>query len=735
MLQKRSNPLKDPELADRFGRLIIRHMIRLGLSDEQLLAILKDVAGLTRGSLSSIRRHKDGSGGLPTTQTIGAYQKALRIPDEEIDQLLYPDGRAAVGLPALRVLHDQFQELVAELKRRSNLPYEVELARAAARVALEEENFEKARVHLTSAAEATRRTAEHAAEEYARSLASLGALALAESDFDEARIQFELALALPGLSEERLHRYQRSYLIASTAVIARSEGFKEAQDVFDHVLTMGIRPDLFVFNAMMARAFNFKHASNIFNDMEQYGVRPNTWTINTLMSKTNDCNTARNLFDLIEAQGLTPDDVSFRTLMSKTDSYKDAKSILDIMINNGIDVDVRSYNTLMSKAKNYNESFNIADVMRKRGVSPDVVTFNTLMSRVNDYERAEILYKEMEAAQVAPDIWTFNVLLAKAENYADATTVLGMIGDAKLTPDKVTFRTLLSKTQNESQATFVLRQMQEANIAPDIKSFNQAMRRAESYAAAAAMCGLLSRSNLKTNKESFRALMSRAESYEQAGALLLEMREAGIVPDIGDFNRLMSKATSYDQAVALLNDTREAELSPDRGTYCILMSKAKTRADAAHGLTAWKSWGQSADQVFRALTAALSEKMSAEMLFETCFGVARDLGINFPSSTFQAAIEQYVSCDKISDALRVGVAFPHLPSVSKLMSFFPEEAEAAFRRHFTAEPHHSSYALARLFEATGQFDKMREWARVALEQDRQPPPRLDDIQRMLSVGR
>src|SRR4051794_5762637 len=138
------------------------------------------------------------------------------MPENEVEELLYPASRP-VGDPSPVEYQTQFRELVTELLRQSNLPYEVQHNRASAKSALAREDFKQARTHLTAAAESTRRAAEHAGEEYARSLAALGALAFTVLDFGEARVRYGMALLLPGLSEERFLRYCRSYIVASNA--------------------------------------------------------------------------------------------------------------------------------------------------------------------------------------------------------------------------------------------------------------------------------------------------------------------------------------------------------------------------------------------------------------------------------------------------------------------------------------------------------------------------------------
>jgi tetratricopeptide (TPR) repeat protein len=281
-LQKPSNPLKDPELPRRFGDLIIRYMVILKLSDEELLTELRNV-GVTKGSLASIKRHKDGLGGQPSAKTIGLYQEALKIADAEIQALLYPGARGAIGQPSNREFRDQFQELVAELQRQSNLPYEIQSERAKAKVALAEEDFEKARRHLNAAADATRRTAEHAAEEYARSLAALGALAFTETDYVSARKHYGAAMKMSGVADDRVRRYRRSYLVASNAIMANSPTRAAAHKIFGEMVDAGLKPDEVTYNTLINLADDYKEGRKLLKQMVDAGLTPNELTLITLV--------------------------------------------------------------------------------------------------------------------------------------------------------------------------------------------------------------------------------------------------------------------------------------------------------------------------------------------------------------------------------------------------------------------------------------------------------------------
>ena len=320
-LQKPSNPLKDPELPRRFGDLIIRYMVILKLSDEELLTELRNV-GVTKGSLASIKRHKDGLGGQPSAKTIGLYQEALKIADAEIQALLYPGARGAIGQPSNREFRDQFQELVAELQRQSNLPYEIQSERAKAKVALAEEDFEKARRHLNAAADATRRTAEHAAEEYARSLAALGALAFTETDYVSARKHYGAAMKMSGVADDRVRRYRRSYLVASNAIMANSPTRAAAHKIFGEMVDAGLKPDEVTYNTLINLADDYKEGRKLLKQMVDAGLKPDEVTYNTLINLADDYKEGRKLLKQMVDAGLTPNELTLITLVRLAPNFE-----------------------------------------------------------------------------------------------------------------------------------------------------------------------------------------------------------------------------------------------------------------------------------------------------------------------------------------------------------------------------------------------------------------------------
>ena len=596
-LQNHSNPLKDPELPGRFSHLIIKHMIRLGLSDEQLLYKLKAIEGGARGSISSIRRHKEGTGGQPTTQTIGVYQKALKVPDEEIDELLYPNERRSVGEPSAREFRDQFEELVAELKRQSNLPYEVQRDRAEAKVALAQADFEKARQYLESAAKLTRQTAGHALEEYARSLAALGALAFTAVDFLEARRQYGLAIRLPELSEERLGRYRRSYLIASNAVVARGFSYTEGRKVLDEMIAVGVKPNEVTYNTLINLAPDYTEGRKVLDEMIAVGVKPNEVTYNTLINLAPDYTEGRKVLDEMIAVGVKPNEVTYNTLINLAPDYTEGRKVLDEMIAVGVKPDEVTYNTLINRAPDYTEGRKVLDEMIAVGVKPDEVTYSTLINLAPDYTEGRKVLDEMIAVGVKPDEVTYSTLINLAPDYTEGRKVLDEMIAVGVKPDKVTYNTLINLAPDYTEGRKVLDEMIAVGVKPNEVTYNTLINLAPDYTEGRKVLDEMIAVGVKPDKVTYNTLINLAPDYTEGRKVLDEMIAVGVKPDEVTYNTLINRAPDYTEGRKVLDEMIAVGVKPDEVTYSTLINLAPDYTEGRKVLDEMIAVGVKPDEV------------------------------------------------------------------------------------------------------------------------------------------
>ena len=162
------NPTKDPDLVKRLSELMWKHMTRLAWSDARLLEEMNRINASAKGSLSTIQRYKNGTADSgPTPQVLGLISKSLGFTDGERDWILTGAIEGTVDYQLAKASFSQWQELLSYLHKQSNLAYEVQQRRAAARVALTEEDYERAKAELTEVATALYRPAAYHAERFA----------------------------------------------------------------------------------------------------------------------------------------------------------------------------------------------------------------------------------------------------------------------------------------------------------------------------------------------------------------------------------------------------------------------------------------------------------------------------------------------------------------------------------------------------------------------------------------
>jgi plasmid stability protein len=394
--QKHSNPLKDPEFPARFARLLAKYIIKSRISDEQLAYKMNEVAGPGSGSLATIRRHKGGTGGVPTYRMIGIYKEALEIPENEVDLLIDPDRAASpAGAPSFLDLNEQWRQLLEYFQRQSQLPHHIQNERARANEAFKEGNYDEARKHLENVSEWTRSSYRdhrmslaYAAEEYGRALASLGALAFTSMDFAEARVQFLRALGLAGLPSETRDRYRRSYLISSTALAAESKSEMQARAILKEMADNDVPPNVVSYNSLMNFVKSEAEARAILKEMTDNGVTPNVVSYNSLMNFVKSEAEARAILKEMTDNGVTPDVVSYSTLLNFVKSEAEARAIIKEMADNGVTPNVVSYSTLLNFVKSEAEARAILKEMADNGVTPNEITVISAVKKTKTFEDA-----------------------------------------------------------------------------------------------------------------------------------------------------------------------------------------------------------------------------------------------------------------------------------------------------------------------------------------------------------
>ena len=312
-----------------------RHLTRLAWSDETLVEAVRKLNG-TKGSLTTIKRYKDGTATTsPTLLTLGLISRALGFSDEERNWVLEGTTANPPGLPSAKDQVDQWQQLLDYLNRQSNLPFEVQQRREAAKAALASEDYRRAKTELTEVANVLGHSAAYHAEEYARALAALGALALTEADYLEARLQYSFAIAIRPLPAERLERYRHSYVVASTACMATAHIEAEARAILKEMTENGVTPDVVSYSTLLNFVNSEEEARAILKEMTENGVTPNVVSYNSLLNFVNSEEEARAILKEMTENGVTPNEITVVAAIKTTVAFGAALGLIDLCLNNG----------------------------------------------------------------------------------------------------------------------------------------------------------------------------------------------------------------------------------------------------------------------------------------------------------------------------------------------------------------------------------------------------------------
>ena len=218
---------------------------------------------------------------------------------------------------AFEVAATSFKELAEELNKRSNVSFDIQKDRDAAKDALVEQQYDVARYHLIEAANKSRVDAERAIEDYARSLRSLASLAFIELDYVEARkYHFEI-LSLSELSDEIKILSERPYLIASSAVINLAPNYESGRLVLEEMIEAGVKPNEVSFNTLINLAPNYETGRQVLEEMIEAGVKPNEVSFSTLINLAPNYETGRLVLEEMIEAGVKPDEVTLISLVKK----------------------------------------------------------------------------------------------------------------------------------------------------------------------------------------------------------------------------------------------------------------------------------------------------------------------------------------------------------------------------------------------------------------------------------
>ncbi|KAI8925047.1 hypothetical protein BC831DRAFT_550918 [Entophlyctis helioformis] len=251
-----------------------------------------------------------------------------------------------------------------------------------------------------------------------------------QADLDRRRADLAAQLAAPGAASPTLE--QLSQLIHINALVGRPS---EALEAFNHIPSVGLKPDAVAFNHLMdayARSANLEAAVAVFAQLQAAGIPPDLVSYSTLIKAcvaANDLNAAFKLYRDMKDQGLQPNHIVFTTLIKgciKAGDTARAWKTFNFMRTEIAAPDAVAFNLMIhacARTQDAERAMDLFQEMAERGLQATQITFTSLIqacvSRKDYYNDAFALLEQMAAEGFEPSMYTYNVLLAGAAQHGD----------------------------------------------------------------------------------------------------------------------------------------------------------------------------------------------------------------------------------------------------------------------------------------------------------------------------
>ncbi len=177
------------------------------------------------------------------------------------------------------------------------------------------------------------------------------------------------------------------------------------------------------------------------------------------------------------------------------------------------------------------------------------------------------------------------------------------------------------------------------------------------------------------------AAIEKASDYEVASRWLARLEAFGVKPDANAFDLLVHKAETFDQAKQIIERMMAERIQPLETTFIALFSKDLS--------------GINADDLLRWY-----------------------LGLPYhPTHPVKRAIANYRRANRLDDALRLALDYPHTDTALKTIRQHPDQALKYFRSVVDADPNHpnGTYALGMALLEVGEPAEAEHWLRRAYD--------------------
>ncbi|MDY6834278.1 MAG: hypothetical protein SVY53_05685 [Chloroflexota bacterium] len=309
--------------------------------------------------------------------------------------------------------------------------------------------------------------------------------------------------------------------------------------------------------------------------------------------------------------------------------------------------------------------------------------WNRLISNLGDYSTARQIIRSGSVAGLSPNVATYNAMISKSPDYDGAKSWVNTMREQGVLPNIATFNALITKSPDYKTAISWLDVMHRNGIIPDVTTYNVLIDRSPDYDTAKSWLNTMQQSGIHPDVGTFNSLIASSVDYEEAKSWFDTMHDQDVQPDIVTYNTLISKAPDYDAAQTLIDAMRNEVVQPDSTTYSALFSKDLS--------------GHSADEILSWYSSQSQH----------------------PDGPIQSAIAAFLNGQRIDQALRLALEYPHLDMARRIVREYQDEALAYFEEIPEKDPRYGDalYALGvtlmelgREIEAQGYLKKAWRFA-------------------------
>ncbi|CAL5329695.1 unnamed protein product [Camellia sinensis] len=222
-------------------------------------------------------------------------------------------------------------------------------------------------------------------------------------------------------------------------------------------------PDVVTFTSVISgycKSGNMELASNIFDEMVSSGIKPSLVTFNVLIDgfgKNGDMSSALNIYDKMLFLGCHPDVVTFTSLIDgncRSGQVDKGLGLWDEMYVKNLTPNVYTFAILVNALCKENRIDEARDILRQLRWRDDIVPqpfiYNPVIdgfSKAGNIDEANVIVAEMEAKRCKPDKLTFTILIighCMKGKMNEAINIYNKMLAIGCAPDRITVNSLIS---------------------------------------------------------------------------------------------------------------------------------------------------------------------------------------------------------------------------------------------------------------------------------------------------